>query len=489
MVSLHTIASLFPVRTEYGSINNVDISTIAMDSRDVREGSLFFCIPGYTVDGHDYAESAVQNGAAALVSDRPLEVGIPYIQVPDVRRAMALAAARFYEFPSMDMQLIGVTGTNGKTSVTHFIEQMLQELGSKTGMIGTMYTRYDGKQEESVNTTPESLTLQKLFNDMRETGVKKAVMEVSSHALVSGRTHGTQFDVAVYTNLSQDHLDFHYSMEDYARAKSLLFAQLGSSYERNKQTAAVINADDEYSFIMEEASAAPVILYGLSEKASIRAENLNLQPGGSSFDFCAPGVKQKIHTALPGKFSVYNVLAAASALYGAGYKWESILPLLSGLRGVTGRFEPVLSDVPVHVIVDYAHTPDSLNNVLETISGITEKSIYTVVGCGGNRDKAKRPLMASEAERHSTHVYLTSDNPRLEEPGDIIKDMEKGMSGTSYTVIEDRKKAIFEAVKHADEGDVVLIAGKGHETYQEIGRDRFDFNDRLVAEEALKEWE
>ncbi|WP_147802411.1 UDP-N-acetylmuramoyl-L-alanyl-D-glutamate--2,6-diaminopimelate ligase [Alkalicoccus halolimnae] len=488
MMSLKEIVSLLPVCEVSGFEEKTIIETISMDSRLIEKKSLFFCVPGFTVDGHDFAQEAVEAGAAALVTDRPIQMSVPVIQVPDVRRAMALISARFYEYPSQELKMIGVTGTNGKTSVTHFLEQMLELLEVETGIIGTMYTKYAGKEISSNNTTPESIVLQKILRDMRDAETEAAAMEVSSHALSNGRIHGTRFDIAVYTNLSQDHLDYHATMEDYARAKSLLFAQLGSGFVKERQPYSVINVDDPYSEIMMEASAAPLITYGLSKHAAVRAEEVELSGGRSNFYFCAPGIRDHVTLNLPGRFSIYNALAAASALYAYGWRWQEIIPLIPLLKGVRGRFEPVFSSAPVHALVDYAHTPDSLENVLQTIKDAAEGKIITVIGCGGDRDRKKRPLMAAIAEKYSSFTYLTSDNPRTEKPEAIIEEMKSGMSGIRYNVIVDREEAINEAVRKAKPGDVVLIAGKGHETYQEIGRDRIYFDDKKAAEKALKEW-
>lgn len=486
MMALKKLAELLPIAENPEA--DVLIKDIKMDHREVTAGDLFFCVPGFTVDGHDYASAAIENGAAALVTDREMNVSVPVIKVPDVRRAMSLIASHFFNHPSNSMKMIGVTGTNGKTSVTHFLEQMLASLEVKTGIIGTMYTKYGSITIESRNTTPESLVLQRLLAEMREAQTETVAMEVSSHALSNGRIHGTRFDVAVFTNLSQDHLDYHLTMEDYARAKSLLFAQLGNSYERAPFPLSIINEDDEYAYMMKEASSAPYITYGLSEEAMIRAENVRLTPEGSSFLLTVPGLSEEINLSLPGRFSIYNVLAAAGALFAQGIPWSSIIPLLPRLHGVRGRFEPIESEAPVHTIVDYAHTPDSLQNVLETIKDVAHRKIHVVVGCGGDRDKSKRPEMARIAEAFGDFTYLTSDNPRMEDPMQILTDMEAGMTGRNYQVIEDRKEAIFTAVQNAAPDDVILIAGKGHETYQEIGRERFDFDDRLIAKLALKEW-
>ncbi|WP_444684131.1 UDP-N-acetylmuramoyl-L-alanyl-D-glutamate--2,6-diaminopimelate ligase [Alkalicoccus luteus] len=484
--TLYKLAERLPIKHVYGS--DVAITGMEMDNRNLKQGDLFFCIPGYTVDGHTFAESAKEAGAAAIVTERRLNIGLPEIVTGSSRRAMAVLAADFYGHPSAKLTMIGVTGTNGKTSVTHYIEQLLEMRDKACGVIGTMYTRYAGKTVASANTTPESITLQKLLHNMSSAGTETVAMEVSSHALAGGRIHGTAFQTAVFTNLSQDHLDYHKDMDDYAHAKSLLFSQLGSSFNRYPLPVSVINSDDPYASVMIRASAVPVVTYGIHSEADLQASDLKLDPSGSQFRLNGFGESYPIRISLPGRFSVYNVLAAAGALYAQGIELRTIAADLENLKGVRGRFEPVESVHPVHVIVDYAHTPDSLENVLDTIKEVSTGDVITVVGCGGDRDKTKRPLMAAAAEARSSLTILTSDNPRSEDPDAILEDMKQGMSSTDFLVESDRREAIRKAILHAKAGDVVLIAGKGHETYQEINGVRTEFDDRKEAETALKEW-
>ncbi|WP_026696174.1 UDP-N-acetylmuramoyl-L-alanyl-D-glutamate--2,6-diaminopimelate ligase [Alkalicoccus chagannorensis] len=478
--TLKELAEPLPVKKMIG---DAAVSSMTMDSREVEKGALFFCIRGYTVDGHDYAQSAEAAGAAAIVAEKKLDLAVPQLIVPDSSKAMAVMAARFYEHPSSALSIIGVTGTNGKTTVTHFLEQLYR---TDFGLIGTMYTRFPGWEEPSVNTTPASVELQRLLRRMVDAGATTTAMEVSSHALQLGRVHGTNFNTAVFTNLTQDHLDFHPSMESYAHAKSLLFAQLGSG-EATEGKYGIVNVDDPWGEVMIASCAVPVLSYGIDKPADVQALNLRLTPSGSVFDLRTPAGETSLELQVPGKFSVYNALAAAAAAAVTGLGWETVIKRLPGLKGVRGRFEPVESVAPVHVIVDYAHTPDSLVNVLQTISGMTDQRIITVVGCGGDRDVTKRPLMASAAEEGSDYVILTSDNPRSEDPASIINHMEAGITG-SYEVEADRRKAIASAVARAGKGDVILIAGKGHETYQEINQVRHPFDDREEAAAALKEW-
>ncbi len=484
--SLQSLIDTLPYYQYIGEANP-EISSVHMDSRDVSEHSLFICVRGFTVDGHAYAHEAVKRGAVALVAEEKLEVDVPVILVKDSKRAMALIANRFFDYPTLDMNLIGVTGTNGKTTTTHLIEKILNDANQRTGIIGTMYVRYGGEEKEVQNTTPESLPLQHTFNEMKKESVDTAVMEVSSHALEMGRVHGCHYDVAVFTNLSQDHLDYHETMEKYLHAKGLLFAQLGNGYSPKKNPLAVLNSDDPASTELLKMTAAPVIQYGIDNDSEIRAVNVKFDEGGSRFTVTTPEESIPVRLNMVGKFSVYNALAAIAAVRPSGIPLKEVIKSLEEINGVSGRVEKVTDDdSPFTVLVDYAHTPDSLENVLETINEFATGRVITVVGCGGDRDRTKRPQMARVTEEHSDYVLLTSDNPRSENPRQIITDMEEGMQGDQYTVIVDRKDAIFKAVNMASEKDVILIAGKGHETYQTIGNQTFDFDDRVIAKQAME---
>ncbi|MEH7118693.1 UDP-N-acetylmuramoyl-L-alanyl-D-glutamate--2,6-diaminopimelate ligase [Neobacillus vireti] len=478
---LENLHSIVPYHGE-----NPEITSIENDNRKVQKGSLFICIKGYTVDGHDFAESAVKNGAAAVLAERPLELNVPVFLVNDTMRAMAVLADAFYEQPTKRLHLIGITGTNGKTTTSHLIEKILSDAGKKTGLIGTMYTKIADQIIETKNTTPESLTLQKNFKQMVDAGVSAAVMEVSSHALDLGRVHGCDYDVAVFTNLTQDHLDYHQTMDEYKRAKSLLFAQLGNTFDLNKPKYAVLNADDAASNMYSRSTAAHVVTYGIDQNADIQAKNIKMTPKGTAFDLCLKDVTYPISMQLIGKFSVYNVLASITAALVSGLGIDEIIQSIESVEGVAGRFELVNAGQDFTVIVDYAHTPDSLENVLRTIQHFAEKKVFVIVGCGGDRDRTKRPLMARIACQLATDPILTSDNPRSEDPIAILKDMEQGVQGENYQVIPDRRTAIYTAVSQAAPGDVILIAGKGHETYQIIGKEVHDFDDRLVAREAIE---
>lgn len=480
------ISSLFEYK-KTGTTNPL-IKSIEMDSRLVKDGSLFICIEGYTVDGHDYAFQAIQNGAVAILSQKPLNVNVPVVLVKDTKRAMAIIANVFYDHPTTKLGLIGVTGTNGKTTTTHLIEKILSDANKKTGLIGTMYIKIGDKIHETKNTTPESLSLQQTFAEMVSKKVDSVIMEVSSHALHLGRVRGCDFNIAVFTNLTQDHLDYHGTMEAYRNAKGLLFAQLGNTYCNKKRKVAVLNYDDEASLEYEKMTAAQIVTYGIDRECDVRATNIQITAQGTSFDVYALGQKASVQLKMIGKFSVYNALAAMAACLVENVSLESIITSLEGVEGVSGRFEPVDAGQTFTVIVDYAHTPDSLENVLTTVSEFAKGNIHVVVGCGGDRDKTKRPLMAKIASELGDYVILTSDNPRSEDPEQIIKDMERGLTSQSEHIsLIDRKEAISFAIRQAKENDVVVIAGKGHETYQIIGKKTNFFDDRIVATEAIKE--
>jgi UDP-N-acetylmuramoyl-L-alanyl-D-glutamate--2,6-diaminopimelate ligase len=464
---------------------NPEITSIENDNRKVQQGSLFICIKGYTVDGHDFAQSAVENGAAAILAERPLMVDVPVVVVNDTKRAMAVLADAFYEHPTKQLHLIGITGTNGKTTTSHLIEKILSDAGKKTGLIGTMYTKIGNEILETKNTTPESLTLQKTFKRMADASVEAAVMEVSSHALDLGRVHGCDYNVAVFTNLTQDHLDYHHTMEEYKRAKSLLFSQLGNTFDVKNPKFAVLNADDPASETYKKSTAAHVVTYGIDQEADIKAIDIEMTASGTKFILQTFDKHFPMRIQLIGKFSIYNVLASVAAALVSGISIEQIIGSIENVNGVAGRVELVNAGQDFTVIVDYAHTPDSLENVLKTIQQFAKRKVFVVVGCGGDRDRTKRPLMAKIACQFATDPIFTSDNPRSEDPLAILKEMEEGVHGENYLVIPDRQKAIAFAVQNATNGDVILIAGKGHETYQIIGKQVHDFDDRLVAKEAI----
>lgn len=467
---------------------DIKIENIACDSRKVSAGDLFICLRGFTVDGHDFAAQAVAQGAVALVVEEKLAVDVPQLVVPDTRRAMAVISSRFFDFPSNKFKLIGVTGTNGKTTTTHLIYHIMTAWGKKAGLIGTINRRIGDQVVEMKNTTPEALDLQRYLHDMHREGADYVAMEVSSHALDLGRVRGCQFRTAVFTNLTQDHLDYHETMENYLAAKELLFTQLGNTYSCKQAAYAVLNADDAASDYLLKRTAAQVVTYGIDQAADVRATNIRFSGQGVSFDVETFRGNGHLDLQLTGKFSVYNALAALATCLLEGVPFTVIKDSLEQVAGVDGRFERVDAGQPFTVLVDYAHTPDSLENVLKTVQEFVSGRVYCVVGCGGDRDRAKRPLMAQIAVQHSDVAVLTSDNPRTEDPERILQDMVDGVSGVDrarFTEIIDRREAIQFAIDAAEPGDVVLIAGKGHETYQEINGKRYDFDDRSVARAAI----
>lgn len=485
-MKLHTLLSSLPSYKGDFSLNPT-ITSIENDTRKVKQGSLFICVKGYTVDGHDLASDAVQKGAVAVIAEKDLSLSVPVIVVKSTTRAMAVLADYFYQHPTQKLKLIGITGTNGKTTTSHLIEKLLQDNQKKTGLIGTMYTKIGDTIKETKNTTPDSVTLQHIFHEMVENHVDTAVMEVSSHALELGRVHRCDYDIAVFTNLTQDHLDFHKTMEAYKHAKTLLFSQLGNAFDPSKPKYAVINKDDAAAEDFIKATAASVVSYGIEQDADVVAKNIVVTAAGTRFMIETVKESLPIQLQLIGKFSVYNVLAATSVGLCLGMSLQQIIHSLEDVAGVAGRFELVNEGQDFTVIVDYAHTPDSLENVLETVNEFAKGHTYCVVGCGGDRDRTKRPIMAKIACDLSNQPVLTSDNPRTEDPKAILNDMVAGATGDQYKVIVDREEAIRWAIQQAKTNDVIMIAGKGHETYQEVNGVRNHFDDREIARAAIKE--
>ncbi|MFC7372075.1 UDP-N-acetylmuramoyl-L-alanyl-D-glutamate--2,6-diaminopimelate ligase [Fictibacillus iocasae] len=467
---------------------NPEIDSIEMDSRRLQKNSLFICIEGFTMDGHQFAKQAVQNGAVAILAEKEVDnAGVPVVIVNDTRRAMAILSDSFYGHPTQHMHLIGITGTNGKTTTSHIIEKIVSDANVPSGLIGTIDMKIKGKSYKVANTTPESLFLQKAFYQMKEEGVKTAVMEVSSHALDQGRVRGCDFNIAVFTNLTQDHLDYHRNMDEYMYAKSLLFSQMGNVYKEGTMKAAVLNNDDQASTAFKRVTPSQILTYGIDNKSDIMAKDITINSRGTSFLLQVPGHEErKVDLNLIGKFSVYNALAAISACFLSGIALDQIISSIESVRGVPGRFETVDAEQDFTVIVDYSHTPDSLENVLRTIKEFASGKITAIVGCGGDRDKSKRPIMAGIAVQLADEAVFTSDNPRSEDPAAILKDMEEGVDkDAEYRIIPDRKEAIEYAISNAKKDDIILIAGKGHETYQIIGSEVLDFDDRKVAMDAI----
>ena len=458
---------------------DVEITDVVYDSRKADEGAVFFCIEGLEADGHDYAPAAVERGARALVVRHELALSraVTQVVVPDSREAMALMSAAYFGFPARAMTMVGVTGTNGKTSTTHMVKSILEAAGQKVGLIGTITNMIGEERIHTDRTTPESVDLHRLLKRMRDEGVDTVVMEVSSHSLKLERVAGITYDVAAFTNLSQDHLDFHGDWDDYFASKKMLFGMCSQ---------AVVNCDDEASMRMVEGQTYPVTGFGIREPAHIMAHGIDITPRGASFMLQIGGQTLPVCLCIPGLFTVYNALAAAGIAHVLGATGRSILVGLERLRNVPGRFETLNTHGrDVTVILDYAHSPDGLDNVLSSIREFAKGRIITLFGCGGDRDRGKRPLMGEIAGRHSDFCVITSDNPRSEPPLEIIDDIKEGMVRTAcdYTVIENRREAIAFALGEARGGDVVLLAGKGHEDYQEIHGVKYHFDDKEIVED------
>ena len=464
---------------------DIEISGLAYDSRQVRDGFLFFATRGFTADGHGFAPYAVQAGAAAVVVERPLELEPHVVQarVADARAAMAHAAVRFYGDPTDDLDVVGITGTNGKTTTAFLVRHILERQGIRTGLLGTVQRVVGGQVEPVERTTPEAIDLQATFRRMVDGGDRACSMEISSHALTLNRADGIRFDVAAFTNLTQDHLDFHSDMEDYFQAKRRLFVG-------HRARTSVVNFDDEYGArLIAELDCITYSAAG-DARAELRARELSFDATGARFVLAAPEGELPVTLPLPGRFNVENALCALACARALGIELADAVAVLADAERVPGRFEPIDEGQPFAVLVDYAHTPDSLDNVLGSARQITpEGRLICVFGCGGDRDRDKRPLMGEIAGRLSDVAVVTSDNPRSEDPLSIIEEIRQGM-GDAVAEVEvepDRRAAIALALGRADRGDTVVIAGKGHEQGQEFEHGRkIPFDDREVAREELR---
>ncbi len=456
----------------------VEIRDLAYDTRRVTEGALFFCVPGERVDGHDLAWEAIERGAAAVVVERPLDVGVPQLLVPSVRESMAVAADAFFGEPTKELDLAGVTGTNGKTTTAYLLRSILEAAGRRPGLVGTIEWQIGGERRPAPFTTPEAIDLQRLFREMLDAGNLSAAVEASSHGSALRRLDRVRFDVLVFTNLSQDHLDLHRSMDEYFQAKRRLF--------RGPQPPpAVVNVGDEWgrqlAEDLEDAHRAPLVTYGLGVDAEIHPVDLDVGPRGSTFR--AGGLE--IETPLRGLFNVENVLGAVAAGLLIDIDEDAIAEGVARMTGVPGRFEPIDEGQPFAVVVDYAHTPDSLATVLRAARDLGQGRVIVVFGAGGDRDRGKRPLMGKVAAELADVAIVTSDNPRSEEPLAIIEDVLQG-AGLDVEIDPDRRSAIARAVSLATDEDVIVIAGKGHEQGQDVGGVVSPFDDREVAREALR---
>lgn len=460
---------------------NIDIENICYNSRNVKQGDMFIAICGYETDGHKYIKNALESGAVAIICEKVDDQNIPYILVENTRKALAQIASNKFENPSKKLKMIGVTGTNGKTTTTYLIKHILEKSGKKVGLIGTNQNMIGDEIIETERTTPESYELQELFKNMVDKDCTHCVMEVSSHSLVLDRVYNINFEVGVFTNLTQDHLDFHKTMEEYRKAKTKLF-------EISKT--GVINIDDKASKQIIKDINCDFITYSSEENknADAFAYDIDLKSNGISFNLKKSGKDVNIKLAIPGQFSVSNSMAAVCACNAMGISLEDCSHALKTACGVKGRVEVVKTNTDYTVIIDYAHSPDGVENILRAVRGFTKGKLISLFGCGGDRDRTKRPKMGAIASDLSDYCIVTSDNPRTENPMVIISDIIEGMKDkkTPYKVIEDRKEAIFYALDNAQKDDVIVLMGKGHETYQEINHIKHHMDEREIIEDYFK---
>ncbi|MCQ2454781.1 MAG: UDP-N-acetylmuramoyl-L-alanyl-D-glutamate--2,6-diaminopimelate ligase [Clostridia bacterium] len=462
-----------------GPLENIEIKGVTCDSRKVREGFAFVCIDGASVDGHRFAKSAADNGAAVIVCEKDLGLSNQII-CKNTHNEFSRICAKWFGNPAEKLHLIGVTGTNGKTSVTYMLKSVLESAGNKVGLIGTIQNMICDKVFESHNTTPGPYELNELFAEMVKSGCRYAIMEVSSHALEQERVYGLNFDVAIFTNLTQDHLDYHKSMENYLLAKKKLFYMCKT---------AVINSSDEWSQKLTDGLNCKILTYSDENNSSFCAKSINYRPDSIEYELLGKGLLSHIKVKTGGRFTVFNSLAVVVCALELGISIEDIKNGLNSISGVKGRAESVPTDRDFTVIIDYAHTPDGIKNILSTFKECEKNRLIVLFGCGGDRDKTKRPIMGSIAVHNADYVIVTSDNPRSEEPMSIIEDILEGTKGSSVPVkvIENRIEAIRFAVKNALSGDIIVLAGKGHETYQILKDKTIHLDEREIVYEALKE--
>ena len=478
---LDTLLERLEYKVVQGSAET-EVTTLINDSRKVENGSVFVCISGAVSDGHKYAAEVAEKGAAALVVEKDVEVpaDVTVIKVEDTRYALALMSAAYFGYPAEKLKIVGITGTKGKTTTTYMIKSILEETGHKVGLIGTIEAIIGEKHIPAANTTPESFTIQQYFAQMVEEGCDSVVMEVSSHALALDRVTACTFDVGAFTNITQDHLDFHKTMEEYLAAKSILF---------NICNTGVVNKDDARSeYLIENARCRNMITYGINQDCDLKASNIILNEDGVKFDINYGGMEEHVDLPIPGEFSVYNALTAIGCCMAENIPLDLAVDGLHSAKGVKGRIEIVRTPGTNYtVIIDYAHTPDGLLNVINAIRGFAKGRIVTLFGCGGDRDASKRPIMGKIAGELSDFCIVTSDNPRTEDPEKIIKQVVEGVKQTDcdYEVITNRFSAIEYALDHAKKNDIILLAGKGHETYQVLGKDTIKFDEREIVQKLL----
>lgn len=470
-----------------GATASLEVSGLSYDSRRVRPGDLFFALPGSRDNAAAHALEAIAAGAVAVVGEGKIpSLEAPFIPVASARLATGMAAAVFYDNPSQSLAIAGVTGTNGKSTTAWIIRHLCTTVGRPCGLIGTIRYELPGVSEEASRTTPESVDLQRMLAAMRDGGFRGAALEVSSHALIQHRTAGVEFDAAVFTNLTQDHLDYHGSMDDYYAAKETLFT--GLPHQTAKKGRAVVNADDRYGrrLLDRIPKSVPLLTYGQGSNSTFRASAIRYSVAGTTFQLDAKGRSYLVRTPLIGLFNVFNTLAALAAVSAMGIELRRAVAAAASIPQVPGRLERVPVRRNFQAFVDYAHTPDALENVLRSLRQIATDRIITVFGCGGDRDRSKRPLMAYAAEAHSDMVIATSDNPRGEDPMAILREVAAGFRGTSHELFVDREAAIRRAVDLTGPGDIILVAGKGHEKYQEIGGIRHPFDDVKVTTRIMQ---
>lgn len=462
------------------SIGDTEITSVTDDTRKVTKGSLFVCVKGASFDGHTAAAEMLGKGAVAVVCERDLGLGDRQIITDDSRRLYGQICSAWFGHPERRMKLIGVTGTNGKTTITNVIKHILMSCGHKTGLVGTIQNEIGDEVLHTENTTPMAYELMELFRKMADSGCEYVVMEVSSFGLVQKRIGASHFDVAVFTNLTQDHLDYHKDMEDYYQAKRMLF---------DICDCAIINRDDDYGKRLYDETDCEKLSFSVKENASYYADGIKIKAAGSSFWFCDGEKSHLVKTRIPGLFNVSNITAAMAACLRAGLTIDEIIPAVEAYNGVKGRCEVIPTGRDFTVICDYAHTPDAVENILRSVKEYTENELICLFGCGGNRDAAKRPKMAKAAAKYADKLIVTSDNPRNEDPELIIKDILAGLTGTDvpYDVVTDRREAIYHALKIAKKGDIIVLAGKGHEDYQILaGMEHIHFDEREIVAEGLK---
>ncbi len=491
-MKLKTLLAPLPTSKITGT-ESVNIAGVAVDSRKIQPGFCYIAIPGTHVDGADFIPDAIRQGASAIVSEKAapptLASQVAWVQIPNAHVAAALLAASWYRFPSRYLKTVGVTGTNGKTTTTFLLQHIFRKYWHRAGLIGTVTYDNGATRTPSQQTTPGPLDTASMLNDMLNHGCRAVALEVSSHALTQYRTVGIEFDVGIFTNLTQDHLDYHHTMEEYFQAKSDFFRQIIQGPGKKKPIA-LINIDDEYGRKLTEmfASSLTIKTFGSSLQCDFRMIPHHMSPKGSEIELVYKNKSYLIRIPLIGRFNLYNALGALAGAVCVGIPIRDSIAALASCHQIPGRMELAGIKENVHIFIDYAHTPDALANACKTLKDLGSGKLITVFGCGGDRDRTKRPLMGKIAAQYSDSCIVTSDNPRSEDPEAIIRDILSGMPSSKIQTISDRKEAIRTAIEQAAKNDIVLIAGKGHETYQEVADGRIDFNDFTQVRQALAHW-